>query len=46
MAETTHTGLGHLAEMDLQDLAFWCGETHEFLERKAEAMRAQMAGHE
>jgi hypothetical protein len=42
MAETVHTGLDRLAEMDLADLAYWCLETRRYLEAKAEAMKAQM----
>ena len=42
MAETVHTGLDRLAEMDLADLAYWCQETRNYLEAKAEAARRQM----
>lgn len=42
MAETVHTGLDRLAEMDLGDLAYWCQETRSYLEAKAAAMSAAM----
>lgn len=42
MAETVHTGLDHLAAMDLADLLYWCGETRKYLTAKADAMRDQM----
>ena len=42
MAETVHTGLDRLAEMDLADLAYWCLETRRYLQAKAEAMKTQM----
>lgn len=42
MAETVHTGLEQLAEMDLFDLIYWCLEVRKYLEAKAEAMKAQM----
>jgi|GEM_PF-4900458 len=39
MAEAVHTGLIHLAEMELADLAFWCRETRRYLEARAAAMQ-------
>ncbi len=42
MAETVHTGLDRLADMELPDLGYWCQETRRYLEAKAEAMQAQM----
>lgn len=42
MAETVHTGLDRLAEMDLEELVYWYQENRKYLEAKAEAMRAQM----
>jgi hypothetical protein len=42
LAETTHTGLDRLAEMELEELCWWCRESRRYLETRAEAMREEM----